>query len=365
MTERAPELMRAAVWYGPGAENFRLELRPRPRAAPREVILKIACCFFCAMHARAIRQGHAKHSGPKVFGRMFAGTVAEVGEDVDVGTASVGTRVTLNPERPCGGCFYCGVEEPGHCASPVTLESGGMAEYVRVPGALVGSLYRLPPELPYAHAAFAETLACVLRGIERASIRLGDTVVIIGAGGVGLSFLQLALRRGASRVIVADRQARSLCSAISLGARAAVNVDNDSLEEVVRDLTGGHGADIVIEAAGTVATYAQSLGLLRYGGTALGFGGLPPGSSMGLDPNAVHYGSLSLVGTYRYHPVDFRRALELIQSGAIDLAPIVTHSVAFERLPGRCLDLHDDPECRALVIDFEGESTSTTRAPTL
>ncbi len=343
--------MYAAVWHGPGQENFRLELIERPEPGPGEVLLQVRRCFFCAMHARAVLVGHAKHYPPTIFGRMLAGDVASVGANVT--NLKLGTRVTVNPERPCGTCFYCLRQEFGHCLNPIQLRPGGMAEFVCIPEPLVNGIYELPSSIPYEFAAYTETLACVLQGIDLSGITLSDCVVIMGDGGVGLTFLQLVRLRGATKVILAGKHEGALQAALRLGASRVVNVTQDSLLEVVREETQGYGADVAIEAVGSSHTYEQMLTLLRCGGTGIGFGGMPLGTTFQGDPNLIHYRSLKILGSYRYSPDHFRQALDLICTKQIDLGPIVTHQVPFSSLTTQAVEIHSQPDCRALVIDMD------------
>jgi len=345
--------MSAAVWYGPGRENFRLEQVNRPDPGPGEVLIEVHKCFFSAMHIRAILVGHPKHQPPEIFGRMLAGDVVAVGSGVT--KVSQGMRVTVNPERPCGECFYCQVGELGHCINPTTLKPGGMAEFVCVPATLVGGIFELPSEIAYEEAAYTETLACILQGMDLSNIALSDCVVIVGDGGVGLTFVQLARLRGATKIIVAGKHDDSLQQALVLGSYRTVNVKRESLRDVVMQETQGYGADVVIEAVGSGETYEQSLTLLRCGGTAVGFGGTPPGTTFAGDPNLIHYRSLKIYGSYRYIPDHFRRALDLIATKQIDLRPIITHYVPFSKLTTDAVDIYQQPNCRALVIDFAKE----------
>ncbi len=341
----------AAVYHGPGRANFRIEPIPQPRCGPDDVLLRVRRCFFSAMHTRAILYGYARQPGPIIFGRMLAGDVIQVGEAVRV-PLHLGQRVTVNPERPCGLCFFCKRGVSGHCLEPVELTPGGMAEEVRIPGPLVEGIFPLEDGLSYEHAAYTETLACVMQGLEAARIRTGDTVVVLGAGGVGLCFAQLAQRLGAARVFVASRRA-PFVAIPALDAHRVIHVDSKSIEDAVREDTSGYGADVVIEAAGSPEAYTKLPRLLRCGGTAVGFGGLPPGTLLQYDPNDLHYRSLRLLGSYRYRPEHFLQALGLIAHREIDLDRIVTNHVAFGRLSADAVDIQQAPDCRALVIDFD------------
>lgn len=342
--------MKAAIWYGAGRENFRIENIEKPSLGQGEVLIKVKKCFFCAMHARAVLVGHAKHTPPVIFGRMFAGDVVAVGTGVT--HIKEGMRVTVNPEKPCGECFYCQKGELGHCLNPTKLKPGAMAEFVSVPPSLVHGIFELPPSIPYEFAAFTETLACILQGMELSNITFSDCVVIIGDGGVGLTFAQLARLRGATKIIVAGKHDDSLEQASILGAYRTVNVTKESLHEVVMAETENYGADVVIEAVGSAPTYEESLTLLRSGGTAVGFGGTPPGTKFQGDPNLIHYRSLKIYGSYRYNPHHFRQGIELICTKAIDLKSIISHEIPFSNLTTEGVDIHNQPNCSALVIDF-------------
>ncbi|MGX2993337.1 zinc-dependent alcohol dehydrogenase [Streptomyces sp. JNUCC 64] len=345
-----PSTMRAAVWHGPGAENFRPERWPRPSCGPDDVLLRVRCCFFSAMYARAVLVGHPRLTAPVVLGRMLAGDVVAVGARVVDGPRP-GQRVTVNPERPCEACFPCLRGVSGHCLAPTGLDPGGFAEFVRVPAPLLPGIFPLPDWLPYHHAAFAETLACVLQGLDHAAVRRGDTVVVLGSGGVGLSFLQLARRQGAARIVAGVRTARDPVPLHRLGAHR-VAVQGPELAAAVASETEGHGADVVIEASGSPDAYRQLPELLRPGGTGVAFGGMPPGTRVTTDPNALHYRSLRLVGSYRYRPEHFRRAVELIAAGRLDLTPVVTHRLDWDRLTTDAVALQRDPDCRALVVEL-------------
>lgn len=342
-------MMKAAVWHGPGRENFRLESIDRPEPSEHELLIKVHKCFFAAMHVRAVLVGHAKHQPPEIFGRMLSGEIVGVGSAVS--HWQVGMRVTLNPERPCGVCFYCQRAPIGHCLQPIKLQTGGMAEFICVPAPLVENVFEIPPDVSMVDAAYSETLACILQGLELSSINISDNVVIMGSGGVGLSFVQLARLRGASKIVLSGRN-QSLDAAATLGATRTVHIDEESLEAVVNQETQGHGADVVIEAVGSEETYAQSLKLLRCGGTMVAFGGTPPGTMFDGDPNIIHYRSLKIYGSYRYSPDHFRRAFNLICTGQIDLRPIITHSVPFSNLTTHAVDIYRQADCRALVIDY-------------
>lgn len=344
--------MKAAVWYGPGRENLRLESIATPAVEqPDDVIIRVHSCIWGAMNVRAVLRGHPELKPPTVMGRLLAGVITDVGPGV--AGLERGARVTVDPEITCGVCFFCKNDAPVHCEAPIRLDPGGLAEYVRVHGRLVGNIYPIPPHLSFDEACYTETLACALWGVLKANVTFGDTVVIIGCGGLGLTHIQLVRLRGATQVIAVDILPEALEAASRLGARS-VDSRNERLDDVVKQLTNGRGADAVIEAVGRRETYEAALSAVRAGGTVVAFGGSPPGTTMTVDPNRIHYRSIDFRGSYHYPPGLFKRALDLIAAAAIDLRPIITHALPLDRI-AEAVDLYSQPDCRLIAIHPNSE----------
>ena len=340
------DTMLAAVWHGPGLENFRLEEVPVPEIGPGDVLLRIRACYFGALSLRAILTGHPKLTPPMVLGRMVSGDVAAVGEGVT--TVKVGDRITVDPVASCGHCFYCENNEPTHCLNQTKLSPGGLATYTRIAAPLVPGIVGLADDVSYEEGAYSDTLGPVLQGMEKANVRHGDTVVLIGCGGVGLTFIPLLKGAGAAQIIAADVEDQALDAAEAAGATHTVNTLRQDLGTVARDLTQGRGADVVVEAVGRAATYRLCFDVVRYAGTIVGFGGCPPETTMELDPNLIHYGSLRILGTSHCSPAIFRRAVALINAG-FDLSHIITHRLSLEDVH-QAIEVFPQVECKTLVI---------------
>jgi L-iditol 2-dehydrogenase len=338
--------MLAAVWYGPGRENTKLERIERPVPQNGELLIRVRAAIYGALSQRAMTVGHPKLKPPRILGRMFAGDVVEAAGDVPL---REGMRVTLNPESPCGTCFYCQRGEFIHCENLPVLNPGAFAEYILINSRLARGIHAVPDSIPYEHAAFSETVACALYGVDQAAVALGDTTVVIGCGNVGLVLIQLLRLRGASRVIAVDIADTALAAALRVGATEAVNPSSQPLLEAVRNLTEGRGADVAIEAVGSAQTYAGAFELVRAGGRIIGFGGTPPGQKMSLEPNLVHYKTLRLIGVYHYLPPDYRRALTLVTSGQVKLSEVITHHLPLERIHDG-VDIYPSQDCRGLAI---------------
>jgi L-iditol 2-dehydrogenase len=171
-----------------------------------------------------------------------------------------------------------------------------------------------------------------LHGVEEARAKLGDTVAIIGAGPIGLLHLLTVRKMGAKRVVMIDLVDERLNFAEKLGADEIINGKTEDAVERVRQLTGGYGADVAIEAIGLPATWEQAIRLVRKGGTVLEFGGCPPGTEIKVNTETLHYGELTVLGAFHATPLHFRKALDMIASRTIDVRPLVTKRMKLEEI---------------------------------
>lgn len=324
--------MRAAVFRGPG--KMSIEEVDTPRAGPGEIVVRVATTLTCGTDLKAFRRGHPLVKPPTVIGHEFTGTVVEVGSGVD--RFQPETRVVAANSAPCGICFYCRVGKPNLCErlSETLLGfsvPGSYAEYVRIPERIVRqNTFEIPPSVGWEQAAILEPLACIVHGNDLAGIRAGDTVVVIGAGPIGLLHVQLAKLNGARQVIVTDLQARRLEDATRLGADGTVDASRqDQVEEVLR-LSDGRGADVAIEAVGLPATWETAVRMTRKGGVALLFGGCPAGTSASMDTGMIHYGELTVRGAFHHTPQSVEKAFRLISRGVVRADPLITRRMPLQ-----------------------------------
>jgi L-iditol 2-dehydrogenase len=210
---------------------------------------------------------------------------------------------------------------------------GAYAEYIKVPAPIARvNMQEVPALLSYSEAALTEPLACCFHGIERCNIDVGDTVVIIGDGPIGLLHLQLARLKGCEKVIVCGLIEKRLKIARELGAARTVNAPIEETIKEVMKLTGGHGADVVIEAVGIPTTWEEALRLVGKGGTVLEFGGCPPGTEIRVSTELLHYDEIKLLGAFHANPSDFRKALNLIASRVVQVKPLLTKELPLRRI---------------------------------
>ncbi|MBI3945945.1 MAG: zinc-dependent alcohol dehydrogenase family protein [Armatimonadetes bacterium] len=318
--------MRAAVIERPLAA--RVEERDVPEIGPADVRVRVAACGVCGTDAH-IFHGGFRAQYPVVPGHEFAGEVAAAG--ADVAHVRPGDRVAVDPNIHCGVCPYCRRGRIHLCENLTALGvniPGGFQEFCRVPAQ---QAYRLPETLSFAEAAFAEPLACCVHGMDRARIQAGDTVVVLGAGTIGLLMLQLARLEGARRVVVSEPAEAKADLARRLGADVVVNPLRTDLHALVRDQTG-IGADVVIECVGSPRTVAQALALPRRGGRVLLFGVNPKDAEVPIRPYDIFLNELAVIGSY-INPYTHARAIALIADGRVRVRELVTHRFALADFP--------------------------------
>lgn len=346
--------MRAATYYAPG--DIRLEQIREPDVAPGEIKLRIRACSTCGTDVKISRSGHPNMTPPQVMGHEIAGEIVDIGDGVD-GWA-VGDRVQVIAAIPDGTCPDCLAGHQAICPNQLSMGyqfPGGFADYMIVPREVIAvdGVTRIPENLTFAEASLAEPLACVLNGQELARVGEGDTVVVIGSGPIGCLHVRLARARGATRVILIDLNSDRLAAAAAL-VHPDLTVATETQEPVaaVLDATDGRGADVVITAAASGAAQEQGLRMLARRGRLSLFGGLAKDDpDITVDANLVHYRELTIVGVNGSTPAQNKRALELIASGAVPVADLITH-----RLPL-------DDVLDAIEIVARGEAIKVTIEP--
>jgi L-iditol 2-dehydrogenase len=320
--------MRAALLYG--VKDLRIENIDKPRVDFGEVLVKVKAATTCGTDLKIFQRGYV--SGiiqlPSVFGHEWAGDIVEVGEGVP--RLKEGMRVRAGNSSPCLQCRMCQKQQYNLCEDMMWLW-GAYAEYVKIPARVVMlNTQQIPSHVPYEEAAVTEPLACVLHGLEKVNIKLGDTIAIIGAGPIGLLHLIASKKMGAGKIIISDMIDERLRLATKLGADETINARQEDTVEKTKQLTEGYGADIVIEAIGYPATWEQGLKMVRKGGTVLEFGGCPPNTEIKVSTEQLHYSETTVLGSFHATPAHFKKALNLIASGILNVKPLVTRKMKLD-----------------------------------
>lgn len=322
--------MKAAVLYG--REQVRVEEVAVPPIEKGDVLVRVRAALTCGTDVKVFRRGyHAKMIvPPALFGHELAGDIVKAGSHVE--SFRAGQRIVAANSAPCLNCFYCrkGLE---NLCEDLLFNNGAYAEFIRIPARIVQrNMYEIPAHLSYQDAALIEPLACVLKGLEETGVRPGDNVVVIGQGPIGLMFVRLAKVYGA-RVIALGRRQSQLDRAIRMGAHdALINTDPNTVAHEVRNLTGGYGADVVIEAVGNPETWMLAVRLLRRGGTAQFFGGCPSDTRITLETQLLHYSEIKCVASFHHTPAYIRKALDVVSRGDITARDFVNREEPLSNL---------------------------------
>lgn len=321
--------MQAAVVHG--ANDIRIEEYPDPVCGPGEIVVRTRVAGICATDVKTLVGLGLPKDLPTILGHELVGEIDQVGEGVD--NLAVGDRVGVYPIAVCGECRYCRQGRHNLCDKEFGLAhgiEGAFAEKVRIPPQIVniGGVVKLAEGVSFEDAVMAEPLSCTLAAARTNRMEKESSVLIIGAGPMGLMHLKTAKWSGCE-VMVADLLDERLTIASAMGADHVINSGKLDLKEEVQRLTHGRGADVVIISLGIPKVIEQSLPLTAKGGVCNIFGGPPP-SEIAVDPRWLHYQEVTLTGTFASTPEDFRRCLQLISDKEIRVDDLISHRFTLE-----------------------------------
>lgn len=317
--------------------EMKLVEREIPVPDRNEVLIKVMASGICGTDIH-IFNGEYMGDYPVIPGHEFAGEVIDVGEGVR--RIKVGDRVAVEPNIACDNCVHCLNNRQNFClnwqAIGVTLP-GGMEQYVVAPEKAVFSI----GDLPYEQGAFMEPLSCVVHGIERARICMGDRIAILGAGPIGNLLMQAARLEGASQFAVVETNPGRAELARQMGA--------DQVLGTLDDLEAG-AYDVVIDATGAIPVMNRAVDFARKGGTVLLFGVPPTGKLMEVEAFKIFQKGLTLLSSFTSVRNSFQ-AVELLQSGQIDVKPLISHRLPLKELP-QAIEMIEarDPSVRKVIM---------------
>lgn len=316
--------MRAMYLLEPG--QFELREQPIYDVGPNDVLLKIAYCGVCPWDVR-VYAGKKTVPLPRVMGHEATGWIAAAGEQVT--HLQVGQRVMGDFIVKCGTCINCRRGRENRCQRP-QFPSGAYAEYAVLPARNIHPIQHEATSMQAA--AFTEPLACVVRGQKMLTLKPGDTELVIGAGPIGLMHMQVAKQYGA-RVIVADLIPERLNLAKELGADMTHNSTESSLKEAIMDWTEGLGLDAAVVTVPASPPVMEAIDCLGEGARLNIFAGIYPVNPLSVDPNIIHYKEIILTGSADSTPAEMHQALRYIESGAVQVEPLISHLLPLEEVP--------------------------------
>ena len=309
---------------------LRIQESPTPDLAADEVLIRVKACGICGSDVHGYDGSSGRRIPPLIMGHEAAGVIEGMGAKVE--GFSLGDRVTFDSTVYCGECEYCLEGKVNLCDRRMVLgvscgeyrRHGAFAEYVAVPSRI---LYKLPPSLPFEHAAMIEAVSVAVHAVGRVKFQPGDVSVVVGAGMIGLLLVQAARAAGCDRVIAVDLDKDRLKLAEELGATQSINpLESDTIETIL-GATAGQGARVSFEVVGSTPTVETAIQATRKGGAVVLVGNLAPQVEFPLQSVVTReitlFGSCASAGEYP-------KCIELMDKGAIKVSPLISAQATLE-----------------------------------
>ena len=349
--------MKAAIFEHQGIVN--VCDRKIPKLGDYDLLVKIHFCGICGtdLHIYEGQVPFVKY--PLIGGHEFSGKITNIGSKVE--EFSIGEKIAVNPNLSCKDkglrgddyCYYCKKNRPHFCTNWHALgvtQNGGFAEYVICPST---SAVKVPKEVSLKNALFMEPIACCIHGLNRLNIQATDTILVLGAGPIGLLMVSLIKSLYRSKVIVSELNSSRRILASNLGADLVIDPREYSLADIVYDETEKQGVDISIEAVGSCRTAIDAIELLNRGGKSLIFGVSPPEETVKIKLFEIYNKEISLFGSFT-NPHENHEALELLRNNIIDPSKIISHEFSIENLEkGLLLMRNITSDVKKIIINNE------------
>ena len=327
--------MQAIVYYAPG--DIRVEEIPKPECKPGELLVRIDACAVCGTDLKSKLSGNPRIKAPLVMGHEFTGIVEAVAPGA-VGDFQSGDRIVMATSVSCGQCFYCRHGWRNICENIAPMGfsyPGGMAEYVTIPALALegGHAVPVPRDVDAKYASLAEPVSCAVNSVRQCNVQQGDTVLVMGAGPMGLLNALVARAAGAKTVLLSEPNSLRRKQAEQFDLDGILDPEADDVKKTVHDVTGGRGTDVVIVAAPAIPPQEQALTLVRRQGTVCLFASLPPDKRMiTIDSRILHYGEIRLIGSSDSTPQHVHEAVAMISSRQIPVEKIVSHCLPLSEI---------------------------------
>jgi len=318
---------------------------PEPPVKPNQVKVKIAYCGLCGtdpenLEGRFGLMPPEEYEKDRIIGHEACGVIAEIGSEVK--NCKVGQRVAMNFRGSCGACYYCQNGMEHYCRNG-RESTGSFAEYAVYPES---AIYPIPDSLSFEEAAMLEPVSVAVHAVDRARVRTGSTIAILGAGPIGLLCLEVALKAGAARAMVSEPIAVKRELARRLGADLTVDPLNENIIEAGKKLTDGRGFDTVIDASGNIRAAKEAIYLADNCGTILWAAVYGKDAEIGVPPFLMYAKELTITSTF-VSPYSFPRALNLLPK--LELKPLITDIVPLKDI-AKAFELHRSGKSIKILI---------------
>lgn len=343
--------MKASVCYK--QNDLRTEDLPIPEISDNEVLIKMLACGLCGTDIQKIRGDTVNK--PTVLGHEVVGEIVKKGKNVS--KFEIGDRVITAIHVPCFTCHYCNKGHYTICEQFRTnnIDPGGFAEFIRIPELHLNHLtHKVSNNVTDEEATLIEPIACCLHGLKQADIRPNDSVLIMGAGTIGILHAQLAKIKGANKVIVSDMSKFKLQKALNVGCDYAINIKERNIIDEVNKITDGQGVDVIVIAAGVSSLVADAVNMVRRAGKIIVFSGFDKNKLVTLDVSRFFKDEISIIGTYSVTPYEFPEALDLLEKRKLNTEEMITHVYPLKKL-SEAIDISTNPEQPVLKVIIKAE----------
>jgi threonine dehydrogenase-like Zn-dependent dehydrogenase len=343
------ETMKAAVFEAIG--KITVKQVPIPKINDDEVLIKVKLTGICGTDWSIYKGWYSADKLPMIPGHEFCGVIEQIGKNAK--GIKVGDRVTADINMSCGTCFYCRRGDQLLCDNFTQLgihTDGTFAEYVKAPWK---NVHILPATLSFETCAFIEPVSCVIHAARALNAKLGSSMAVIGCG-LGVLHAKMAVLRACAPVIIIGDNPKRLSVAKDMGADYTIDINkiHDPVAEVLK-LTGGRGADYVIEAVGKGPTYEQAFKMLRKGGTLAAFGIMGEDETIPVHPYEFVLGEKKVTGSCAGIGIDWPDSITLLESGRIKPEPLFSMKVPLEDLEWALNELRRDPNLFKIFVSPE------------
>jgi L-iditol 2-dehydrogenase len=323
--------MKVLMKTAKGEGNVEFKDVESPEINSDEILVEIKAAGICGTDLHILHD-KSHYIPPVTLGHEYSGVVIEIGDEVK--DFEIGDKVTSPATINCGICHFCRIGATNRCIDPnkrilgVARANGAFARYMAVPAKIV---HKLPEDIPFEEAALAEPAACAVHATEMISVNMGDSVVILGPGPMGLLILQLAKLAGATQTIVtgitADLDRMKIAK--NLGADQTINVEEENPVTTIKKLTDGLGADIVFECSGAPPAQKQAFDIVRRRGK-IGLVGLT-GREINISLDKIVEGELEVKGSWGTLWTSWKLAIKLISLKKLQVRPLISATLPLEQ----------------------------------